>query len=292
MNILTFDIEEWYLEKVLHEGRTFKYQMYDETFGKLMDELEKHGIKATFFCVGQLAKEFPEVIQKIANNGHEVGCHSNVHTWLNKMTEDELRKDTSEAIKALEDVSGQKVISYRAPAFSITPENKWAVNILAECGIENDASIFPTSRDFGGYKGFPQDTPCIISHEGATIKEFPISLTSLLGKTIAYSGGGYFRLLPYWFVGRTIKKKDYNICYFHLNDLIKQKIAFKSKAEYEEYFKEPGTLKNRLVRYLKSNVGTGDAYEKMGKLILRYQFVSIREAASLLHWNSEKIIAL
>ena len=179
MNILSFDIEEWYLEKILHGGRSYKYQQYGETFAKMMDELDRRGIKATFFCVGQLAKEFPEVVKTIAMRGHEVGCHSNVHTWLNKMVEATLRIDTEEAIKALEDVSGQKVVSYRAPAFSITQENKWAINVLAECGIENDASIFPTSRDFGGYKGFPQDTPCIISHEGATLKEYPICLTSV-----------------------------------------------------------------------------------------------------------------
>ena len=292
MNILTFDIEEWYLEKVLHNGRAFRYKQFDDTFAKVLDELDKRGIKATFFCVGKLAIDFPQVVCEIAKRGHEVGCHSNEHTWLNKMTEEQLRRDTEEAIKALEDVAGQKVVSYRAPAFSITQENKWAVNVLAECGIENDASIFPTSRDFGGYKGFPQDTPCIISHDGATLKEYPISLTSILGKQIAYSGGGYFRLLPYRFVSRTMKQKDYNICYFHLNDLIKQKIAFKSKAEYEEYFKEPGTLKNRILRYAKSNVGTGDAYSKLQRLLSEHLFVSIREADKMIEWEKVKRIYL
>lgn len=292
MNILTFDLEEWYLEKILHNGRAFRYQQFDETFAKVLNELDKLGIKATFFCVGKLALDFPLVVREIAMRGHEVGCHSNEHTWLNKMTEEQLQRDTSEAVKALEDVSGQKVVSYRAPAFSITQQNKWAVNVLSTCGIESDASIFPTNRDFGGYKGFPQDTPCIIKHEGATLKEYPISLTSILGKTMAYSGGGFFRLLPYWLVSKTMKKRDYNICYFHLNDLIKQKIEFKSKAEYEEYFKESGTLKNRLVRYAKSNVGTGDAYGKLQKLLSEHLFVSIREADKMIEWGNVNTITL
>lgn len=292
MKILTFDIEEWYLEKILHGGRTFKYQAYDEAFAKVLDELDRLGIRATFFCVGRLATDFPQVVRKIANRGHEVGCHSNTHTWLDKMTPEELQKDTREALKALEDVSGQKVVSYRAPAFSITPKNKWAVNVLADCGIENDASIFPTSRDFGGYKGFPQDTPCIISHEGATLKEYPICLTSVLGKQMAYSGGGYFRLLPYWLVSKTIRQRGYNICYFHLNDLIQQKIAFKSKSEYEEYFKEPGTLKNRTLRYLKSNIGTGDAYGKLQRLLSNHLFISVQEADKLIEWDKVKEVQL
>ena len=90
MNILTFDIEEWYLERKLYGGRDFRYQMFDETFAVLLDELDKHRIKATFFCVGNLAVSFPEVVKTIAGRGHEVGCHSNEHTWLNKMTKEEV----------------------------------------------------------------------------------------------------------------------------------------------------------------------------------------------------------
>lgn len=292
MDILTFDIEEWYLETILHGGRDFKYKLYDECFARLMDELDSLGIKATFFCVGKLATDFPQVVREISNRGHEVGCHSNEHTWLNKMTEKQLREDTSEAVKALEDVSGQDVISYRAPAFSITTANKWAANVLYDCGIRNDASIFPTNRDLGGYKGFPQETPCVISHDGASLKEYPISLTTVLGKSMAYSGGGYFRLLPYWLINRTLKSRDYIICYFHLNDLIHQKIAFKSKAEYEEYFKEPGTLKNRVVRYVKSNIGTGDAFRKMTKLLKEHQFINIQHADSIIDWNNVQTINL
>lgn len=285
MNILTFDIEEWYIEKAFRGGREFRYREFDDTLARVLDELDRLGIKATFFCVGKLASDFPDVVQRIVSRGHELACHSNIHTWLDKMTPEELRDDTTESLKALEDVSGQKVVSYRAPAFSITPKNKWAVNVLAECGIKNDASIFPTNRDFGGYKGFPQDTPCVISHEGATLREYPISLMSLIGKKIAYSGGGYFRLMPYWLVDRTIKQRDYNICYFHLADLIPQGNKLMTKQAYEEYFREPGTLKNRLIRYVKSNAGRGNVFGKLKKLLSDNQFVNIQQADEMLDWG-------
>lgn len=292
MNILTFDIEEWYIEKAFRGGRTYKYQQFDDVLSRVIDELERLDIKATFFCVGQLAVEFPDIIKKIVSKGYEIGCHSNIHTWLDKMTAEELRDDTTEALKALEDVSGQKVVSYRAPAFSITPKNKWAVNVLAECGIENDASIFPTNRDFGGYKDFPQDTPCVISHEGATLKEYPICLTSILGKQIAYSGGGYFRLIPYWIINRVIKKRGYNICYFHIADLIEERGSIYSKAEYEEVFKEPGTLYNRILRYLKGNVGRGESYNKLVTLLSENDFVNIKEATSKIDWTRTNVVSL
>ena len=291
MNILTFDVEEWYIEKI-SGGCEYRYRQFDDVFAKLLDMLDEHNFKATFFCVGRLATDFPYVIGKIVDRGHEIGCHSYVHTWLNKMSEDILRKDTTDALRALEDVSGQKVVSYRAPAFSITEQNKWAVGVLADCGIENDASIFPASRDFGGYPSFPQDTPCMISYQGMTLKEYPISLTTVLGKKLAYSGGGYFRLLPYWFVSRTMKQRNYNICYFHLADLIHEEQKFLSKNEYESYFKESGTLKNRLVRYAKSNVGTNDAYKKMNRLLDEYTFISIQKANDIIDWKKTKTILL
>lgn len=291
MNILTFDIEEWYIEKISGDC-DFRYRQFDEVLSKLLDMLDTHQMKATFFCVGRLAIDFPDIVRKIADRGHEVGCHSHVHTWINKMSEKALRKDTSEALKAIEDVLGKKVVSYRAPAFSLTEQNKWAVNVLAECGIENDASIFPALRDFGGYPVFPQDTPCEISYQGSTLKEYPISLTSLFGKHIAYSGGGYFRLLPYWLVSKTMRQRDYNICYFHLADLIHEEQKFLSKKEYESYFKEPGTLKNRLVRYAKSNIGTSDAYKKMNRLLDENTFISIQKANDIIDWKRTNTILL
>ena len=286
MNILTFDIEEWYLEKILHGGRTFKYQSYDEAFCRLMDELDRLGIKATFFCVGQLAKEFPEVVKTIAMRGHEVGCHSNEHTWLNKMSEKALRKDTTEAIKILEDVSEQRVVSYRAPAFSIGNENKWMFEVLAENGIENDSSVYPAKRDFGGFTDFENKVPTIIQYKGIMLKEFPIPICDIFGASFAYSGGGYFRLFPLSFVKMEMKKNEYSMIYLHIADLIKETSRIMTRKEYEDYFKEPGTLFARYKRYFKANFGKKKAWEKMESLISYMPFVSIAVANESIDWNN------
>lgn len=292
MNILTFDIEEWYIEKAFRGGREFRYREFDDTLAKVLDELDRLGIKGTFFCVGRLASDFPDVVRRIASRGHEIGCHSYVHVWINKMTEEVLFDDTTEALKALEDVVGQKVTSYRAPAFSITEKNPWAIQVLAECGIESDASIFPASRDFGGYPTFPQDSPCKVEYQGTVLKEYPIGMMSIAGRKIAYSGGGYFRLIPYWLTSKTMSRRDYNICYFHLNDLIPQKRKLMSREGYEEYFMQPGTLKNRLIRFFKSNARTGDTFGKLIRLFSEHQFVNIREADKLINWNQVQTIGL
>lgn len=279
MNILSFDIEEWVLEKEHFGNRKGKYAEFDRILDHILELLEKNNQSATFFCLGKLAINFPHVIKKIASYGHEIGSHSYAHNWVNKMTPEEFREDTKLAVSALEDVTGKKIESFRAPAFSIGESSKWAMEILNEYGIKNDASIFPGVRDFGGFPSFDEQRPCKIEYKGCVLNEFPIPLyrIPIIGKNLAYSGGGYFRLLPLSFVQKRLKVNDYNMCYFHIEDLLTDKVKFMTKDEFEEYFKEPGTIKNRYIRYLKSNIGRGNAMKNLEELVRTYSFISIRD---------------
>lgn len=280
MNILTFDIEEWALAKAGGYGTPEKFAEYDAFLDRILNLLDEAKTKATFFCTGQMAEFFPAVVRKIQSRGHEIGCHSYRHTWMNKMDYNEAAEDTRMAVDALEQCIGEKIFSYRAPAFSIGESNKWMFEILASNGITCDASVFPAARDFGGFPGFASQEPCIVDYNGIQIKEFPICMTSMFGRKIAYSGGGYFRLFPLWFVESHIKKSKYSMCYFHINDLLLEKKSMKSRAEYESYFKEPGTLKNRYLRYLKSNIGKTRAWPKLDKLVLSVSFSGVLDSLS------------
>ena len=102
MKILTFDTEEWYIEKHFKGGRKEKYRQYDELLDWILNTLEKNNTKATFFCVGQLAVEFPDVLKKIANAGHEIGSHSNTHPHVNNLTAE---KNLEEIKKAILDIA-------------------------------------------------------------------------------------------------------------------------------------------------------------------------------------------
>ena len=291
MNILTFDIEEWYLEQQ-HGGQAGKYAEYDRYLNAILDKLDERGFKATFFCVGEMGKSFPEVIRKIQQRGHEIGCHSNIHTWLNKMSEAECREDTHCAVDSLEQCIGEKVKSYRAPAFSIGENNKWTFEILAENGIERDASIFPAARDFGGFPHFGQKTPCVVEYNGIRMKEFPICTTKVCGKDMAYTGGGYFRFFPLSFVRKEMKKSEYAMCYFHIGDLVPESEGVMSKETYEAYFKEKGSLNARYMRYLKSNLGKKNAFGKMMKLIDEMEFVGLQQAEERIDWETVPVAQL
>lgn len=292
MNILTFDIEEWFLDKAYFGGKQSKYAEYDRLLEEILQKLSEKSLKGTFFCVGKMATDFPSVVRKIFEAGHEIGCHSNTHQWLNKMTYDEAMEDTHAAVDALEQCIGQKVLSYRAPAFSIGSNNKWAFEVLAVNGITRDASVFPTSRDFGGFPGFTKMEPTLVKYNGIEIREYPIMTTKVFGKQIAYSGGGYFRFFPYSYIEREIRKTSYSMSYFHLGDLCPVVSGVMTKEEYEGYFNEPGTTKARYLRYVKTNLGVGSNKKKLFKLLARMQFNNLMEADQQIDWSSKSALIL
>ncbi len=292
MNILTFDIEEWALAKAGGYGSTERYAEYDAFLDRILDILDECGIKASFFCTGLMAKDFPQVVKLIQNRGHEIGCHSNQHTWMNKLTEAKAREDSHTAVSALEQCIGQKVLSYRAPAFSIGERNKWMFEISVNEGIQNDSSVFPAARDFGGFPAFSSQEPCAIKYAGAELKEYPISMTSFMGKQMAYSGGGYFRFFPLSFVKGRMDKSTYTMCYFHIGDLLPEKGGVPSKEEYESYYKEPGTIKNRYMRYIKTNLGKKSAWRKMERLIKTEKFNNLHDSDKLIDWGKAPVVKL
>ena len=290
MNILSFDIEEWYVMQKNFPA-TANLAQYDKILAELLDALAELEIKATFFCVGQMAKEHSHIIKKIKESGHEIGCHSHNHIWLNKLTRSEVEEDTRVAIDALQQCIGEKITSYRAPAFSIGESNKWVFELLAKNGITKDSSIFPAARDFGGFPNFRFQNPTIIESSAGQIKEFPIVMTSLMGRQLAFSGGGYFRFFPKSFILNQALHRSYNIFYFHILDFVKERLNI-SDAEYESYFREKATFFARTKRNIKSNLGKGGAWKKFLSLLSALQFCSLEEAARTINWDKTPKITL
>ena len=119
----------------------------------------------------------------------------------------------------MSDLTGKTIDAYRAPGFSIKESNLWAFDVMAEEGIKYDSSVFPAKRAHGGLPQFTTDQPCtVITKKGYEIIELPLNTTSLLGQKIVFSGGGYFRLLPEWYLNKLFLSQDYVMTYFHPRD--------------------------------------------------------------------------
>lgn len=275
MNILTFDIEEWFTYKQLPRNEEKIYiPRLNNLLLEVLDLLDQQNMKATFFCLGAIARQHPEVLKAISARGHQIACHSDKHTWLIEFTVEQFANDTKLAMDSIENVIGHKVTAYRAPAFSITKTNKWAFDILLENGIEVDCSIFPATRDFGGFPGFEQKVPTRINYNNSIIKEFPIGTVSLFGKDIAYSGGGYFRLTPYTLLKRLMGNHDYVMTYFHMKD----------------FDKEQNRKFN--LRYFKNYYGINGAFSKFEKLLTEFEFINLAQADKLIDWNNTPIVKI
>ena len=223
MKILTFDIEEWFHildhESTKNESSWNKYEKrLEKNMDRIFQLLANNNKRATFFCLGWVAKNFPKVIKKIDDLGYEIGSHSNLHTLAYNQTRGEFKKDLEKSINTIEDITGKKVKYYRAPGFSLKEENKWVFDELINQGIEIDCSIFPASRSHGGFEKFPSKSPVLVSVKGRNIKEFPINTFSLVGKNLIFSGGGYFRLIPYPLIKILTKRSRYVMTYFHPRD--------------------------------------------------------------------------
>lgn len=202
VNALSFDIEEYFQVAALSKaiGRTSWDEhpnRVTENTKRILDELAKHDVKATFFILGWVAERAPGLVRTIADQGHEIASHGYSHQLVYKQQPEEFREETRRSKSVLEDQAQAPVTSYRAASYSITPKSLWALDVLYEEGFRSDSSIFPIRHDLYGLSGGPDapyhiELPC-----GGRLLEFPISTTRFAGINWPVSGGGYFRLYPY-----------------------------------------------------------------------------------------------
>ncbi len=207
-NYLTIDVEDYFQVSAFadivpsSQWAAMEQRVPDNT-RNILDLLKKYGVHATFFVVGWVAENHPEVVRAIAADGHDIGCHSYWHRPVYELTPGEFREDTIKAKAALERITGGRITAYRAPSYSITKKSLWALDILKEVGFTADSSIFPIWHDLYGIPDSPR-FPYRLDPQG--IQEYPISTAVFFGKNLPIAGGGYFRLFPYWFTRFALKR--------------------------------------------------------------------------------------
>lgn len=280
VNILTFDLEEWFHVFQDHNNNITKWHTLKKrlpgSIDIILNLLSEFNIKATFFCIGWVAQTYPEIVRNIADLNYEIGSHSYYHRLAHSQNYSEFNKDFVDSLRALEYLTGSKVKSYRAPGFSINDSNLWVFDILIENGIENDCSIFPLKRKFGGFKNFKINEPFILKYNDNNIKEFPMSSFNFLNTNIVFSGGGFFRLLPYWLIRSMMKNSKYVMTYFHPRDF-----------DPHQPFKQLSFF-----RRIKSSIGCKYSFNKLSKMLEHFNFTDISGASELINWGKAKVIEI
>lgn len=210
LNAMTVDVEDYFHVSAFadvvrpSEWPSFESRVCANT-DRLLCVFDRAGVRATFFVLGWVAERFPELVQRIQAAGHELASHSYDHGLVYDKTPDQFREDLKRARTAIGDATGVKVVGYRAPSYSVTRQSLWALDVLASEGYEFDSSIYPIRHDRYGIPDWSRHITRL-DVAGQALWELPGSTVRRAGMNLPMGGGGYFRLLPYWWTRQGIAR--------------------------------------------------------------------------------------
>jgi len=266
-NIMSIDLEDYYCDLPFSTWDRYENRVIKNT-ERILDLFEKYKVTATFFTLGYIAEKFPQLIEKIKSLGHEIASHGYSHTDLRTMTKENFESDLLKSLSILEKISGDKILGFRAPFFSISKDNFWAFEIMKK-HLRYDSSIFPVKTSRYGISNAPTH-PYFISENNpleenvnGNFLEIPPAILKIpiVGK-VPISGGFFLRFLPYMFIKWGIKqmnKKGYPaMCYLHPRDLDTDMPRIKEYS-WDYYW------------------GTNHAQKKFESLLNDFEFSSVQE---------------
>jgi len=275
INALSIDLEEWYHTE-LARGERASVSRAVEATQPILDLLDRYQMKASFFVVGEVAEQNPDLIRSIFKRGHEIGCHTFSHTLVWELGENRFREELGHFQSVMERILGKvKMKGFRAPCFSIDNRNKWALKVLVDFGYQYDASIFPLKiNPLYGISGAPI-LPYPIPFEDVRYEdaespliEFPLCPLTVWKLRIPISGGFYLRILPlpfiYWGLKKINRARPF-LVYFHPWE----------GSETTPRLKLP--LYNRVISYY----GISSALRKFEFLLKHFRFTRVDQILDL-----------
>jgi polysaccharide deacetylase family protein (PEP-CTERM system associated) len=261
LNALSIDVEDYYhvagFESVIRFEDWGRYESrVERNTHRILDLLDAHRSKATFFILGWVGERFPKLVREIHERGHEIASHGYSHQRVYVQTPDLFRKETRRAKGILEDAIGHPIFGYRAASYSIITKSLWALDILKDEGFVYDSSIFPVYHDRYGIPDYHRFCHILTQDPGHGLIEFPLSTLHLAGFNIPIAGGGYFRLYPYRFIRWGIRclnqnEKQPGVIYLHPWEIDPQQPRIRASAlsRFRQYL-NLGGMETKLIRLL------------------------------------------
>lgn len=246
-NVESFPIDSRHLD------RARQNREIERNVDFILSLLAGHHVKATFFFLGRIARDLPQVVGRVAQEKHEIACHSLEHFRLYGLKPEVFAQQLSAAKGLLEDASGQQVYGFRAPDFSITGQSMWALDELQKAGFFYDSSIYP----FAGHDVYGiAEAPSHVHKLANGLIEWPLATIEILNRRLPFGGGGYFRLYPATFTefcfSRLNGQRKPCMFYIHPYEIgpAMERIAGLSKLRQFRHYFRCGTLNRRLDRLL------------------------------------------
>jgi polysaccharide deacetylase family protein (PEP-CTERM system associated) len=252
----------------------------------ILEMLDETGRKATFFILGMLAEHRPDLVKKIAKEGHEIGLHGYYHINMRTLSREQATKDLLDSKNLVTDIIGGPVYGYRAPYFSVDESNLYVLEILAEMGMLYDSSIFPIKLKRYGISGFNKKDALYELPNGKQIVELPLTVAPFNGKDIPIAGGGYMRIFPRFFLNsmfRKIDKRGENVMlYMHPYEFDDRRIDCSGNYPPDgSYSKTKTYLTN-----LRWNLFRGSIRGKLKSILKQYEFITCLKKAEYVKTSS------
>jgi polysaccharide deacetylase family protein (PEP-CTERM system associated) len=271
LNILGIDFEEWFHPQLIQEVLKHQTKSFEIIQGidKIIEFLGKHKTSATFFMVGEILENFPDILDKILDNGHEIGFHTMYHSRLDSKN---FQEKFSRELDKFSMLTDNKSKGFRAPTFSLNKKSSWVIDTLEQHGYVYDSSIVPAKTNLYGTPNAPKK-PYRITSDSLTsdnpkgkIIEFPLMVTNFLGKIIPAGGGFYLRTLPFGITQKALRIYDKDnmpgVFYIH---------SWELTPEYMPKIKL--SIKNNFITYHNLD----KVMERMDVLLSNFQFTSFEK---------------
>jgi len=265
-NIMSVDLEDHFCDLPFSTWSDYDSRVV-KTTNVILKLFEKYKINATFFTVGYVAEKHPDLIEDIVSKGHEIASHGYSHTDIRKMTKESFESDLVNSLETLQRISGERIIGFRAPWFSINRSNFWVFDIMKK-HLKYDSSIYPVKFHYGFsdaprhvYK-MSEDYP-LEENVNGKFKEIPLATLHFPGLgNFPIAGGIYLRFLPVQLLKLGIKKLNKSgfsaTIYIHPQDLDFERPRLKGLAWH-------------------NFVGLRNATKKFESILKDFSFSSIRE---------------
>jgi peptidoglycan-N-acetylglucosamine deacetylase len=272
-NLLGIDFEEWYHPELIQKNIDIKKKVPKIVKGidKILDWLRKNETNATFFLVGEILDENPELLDKIILEGHEIAFHSMHHKKLDLQNKEEFTHDLLE----FQRLSENKSKGFRAPTFSLNNSSSWIIDVLSKHNYQYDSSIVPAKTQLYGMPNAETKPYKITKNnlennsEDGKIMEFPLLTTKILGKKIPAGGGFYLRTLPMKFlenaINHNVSRNIPSTFYIH---------SWELTPEFMPKLNLP--WKDKFITYHNLN----NALPKIDNLIKKFKFTSFEKYIS------------
>jgi polysaccharide deacetylase family protein (PEP-CTERM system associated) len=222
VSVFSVDVEDWF--HILNLPSSNGMAEWDHlpgrvemNFRRLLDLFSRNEVRVTCFFLGWVAERYPHLVREASKRGHEIASHGYSHSLVFQMSSEEFLQDIRRSKAILENITGQRVLGYRAPGYSVTEKTPWFFEKVAEAGYRYDSSIFPTRRGHGGVAGTFCTPHAISVGSSELLIEFPISVAEFCTARVCLFGGGYLRLFP-WplikFMARRVSEKGRPVTFY------------------------------------------------------------------------------